>query len=125
MQKIHRRHRASWKMAILLKEEDKGRGARYYAIPVGKSTEPVNIHRRIMAVYGADVMSVQQGGNGAMTLPVIAYNERGQKWPSVNIRHFRQSHGRSCAAGQMCTAEARRADIQCLTHTVLECVSCL
>jgi hypothetical protein len=35
---MHRRRSAIWKMVTLLKGEDKGRFARYFAIPVGEKT---------------------------------------------------------------------------------------
>ena len=48
-------------MVTLLKGEDKGRVARYFAIPVGKKHGTLEYPGRIMTVDGADVvMSIQQ-----------------------------------------------------------------
>lgn len=48
-------------MVTLLKGEDKGRVARYFAIRVGKKHETREYPGRVMTVYGADVMvSIQQ-----------------------------------------------------------------
>jgi hypothetical protein len=58
---MHRRRSAIWKMVTLLKGEDKGRVAPYFAIPVGKKHGRREYPGRIMTVYGADVvMSIQQ-----------------------------------------------------------------
>jgi hypothetical protein len=56
-----RRRSAIWKMVTLLKAEDKGRVARYFAIPVDKKHGTREYSGRITTVYGADVMvSIQQ-----------------------------------------------------------------
>lgn len=50
-----------WKMVTVLKGEDKGRIARYFAIPVDKKHGTREYPGRIMTVYDADVMvSIQQ-----------------------------------------------------------------
>jgi hypothetical protein len=72
-------------MVTLLKGEDKGRFARYFAIPVGEKTRNTWISRTDYDVYGADVvMSILQERKCA---------RRSKCWVNIrNIRPVRQWH---------------------------------
>jgi hypothetical protein len=83
VQKMRRRRSAIWKMVTLLKGEDKGRVAYYFAIPVVKKHGTRECPRR--TAYGADVMtSIQEVQKCARLCKCLGeYQEQHQTCSSV------------------------------------------